>query len=414
MASSTTPQTHKENGNAFLRNKKYAEAIEEYTKAINLDGTQHVFYCNRAAARLHLAALDSDGGANSSKIVNEASADAQRCIDLNKEYAKGYLQKSNALLVQKNWGAAAAVLRAGVEACKEQTEKVSLMQSKLSKCEKRVEENSWKTLLFGAPGFSDVPIQFFIVFSALMYLLPITPRGMAQSSYRRTILLSVVSTFFALYKTYGRPQFSKQYAAQVIQDQRTLTLMLAALLYSSRPTLLGLVPLVSLEFVRLALFFHKVCSVKMSGLWKPLASRFSGWATSLIAADGVVSNWASLNLPQKSYQFLERLQAWNTYSVVALGFFRIVEAFTPYRSMIGTLMLWQYLRMVLMIEQTRPMGQRHAAAAFGIVDRKISSVVDRCPGFVGTGYSKLKGFLGSMTQLPAAGDTSSSSMCSIM
>ncbi|CUS21877.1 LAQU0S04e02850g1_1 [Lachancea quebecensis] len=44
----------KNQGNTFIKEKKYPEAVECYSKAIELDGTQSIFYSNRAFSRLKL------------------------------------------------------------------------------------------------------------------------------------------------------------------------------------------------------------------------------------------------------------------------------------------------------------------------------------------------------------------------
>lgn len=75
----------KEQGNQFLQAKKFDEAIQAYTEAINIDPTDHVFFSNRSAAYL------SKGDASS------ALADGQRCVELKKDWAKGYTRKGAAL-----------------------------------------------------------------------------------------------------------------------------------------------------------------------------------------------------------------------------------------------------------------------------------------------------------------------------
>ena len=60
-------------------------AIDNYTKAINADGSNHVYYSNRSAAYL------KKGDANN------ALEDANSCIALNPQFAKGYSRKGAAL-----------------------------------------------------------------------------------------------------------------------------------------------------------------------------------------------------------------------------------------------------------------------------------------------------------------------------
>merc|ERR1712013_344818 len=55
----------KTEGNNLMRTEKFVEALEMYSKAIELDGSNPVFYCNRAAAHSkmnnhHLAIEDCE------------------------------------------------------------------------------------------------------------------------------------------------------------------------------------------------------------------------------------------------------------------------------------------------------------------------------------------------------------------
>ncbi|KAF9452597.1 TPR-like protein [Macrolepiota fuliginosa MF-IS2] len=68
----------KQEGNALMSSKKYAEAIEAYTQAISFDGTNPVYYSNRAAAYSskgdHLVAI----------------GDAEKAISIDPSFSKGY------------------------------------------------------------------------------------------------------------------------------------------------------------------------------------------------------------------------------------------------------------------------------------------------------------------------------------
>jgi len=68
----------KTEGNNLMRTDKFVEALEMYSKAIELDGSNPVFYCNRAAAH--------------SKMNNHhlAIEDCQRAIDMDPSYSKAY------------------------------------------------------------------------------------------------------------------------------------------------------------------------------------------------------------------------------------------------------------------------------------------------------------------------------------
>jgi len=68
----------KTEGNNLMRTEKFVDALEMYSKAIELDGGNPVFYCNRAAAH--------------SKMNNHhlAIEDCQRAIDMDPSYSKAY------------------------------------------------------------------------------------------------------------------------------------------------------------------------------------------------------------------------------------------------------------------------------------------------------------------------------------
>jgi small glutamine-rich tetratricopeptide repeat-containing protein alpha len=61
-----------------MSGKNYVQAIESYTQAIDLDGTNAIYYSNRAAAH-------SSKGDHSSAIH-----DAQKAIDVDPSFVKGY------------------------------------------------------------------------------------------------------------------------------------------------------------------------------------------------------------------------------------------------------------------------------------------------------------------------------------
>lgn len=75
----------KAKGNAELKNGNITQAIEFYSKAINADGSNAIYYSNRSAAYL------KQGNASN------ALSDAESCIALKSDFAKGYSRKGAAL-----------------------------------------------------------------------------------------------------------------------------------------------------------------------------------------------------------------------------------------------------------------------------------------------------------------------------
>ena len=71
-------------GNTAFADKDYERAVECFTEAIALEPKNHVFLSNRSAAYLKMGAY------------NEAAADAQACIDMKPNWAKGYSRLASA------------------------------------------------------------------------------------------------------------------------------------------------------------------------------------------------------------------------------------------------------------------------------------------------------------------------------
>ena len=90
-------------GNAALQKGNTTEAIEQYTKAINADGSNHVYFSNRSAAYL------KKGDAHN------ALEDANACIGLNPQFAKGYSRKGAALHALKRYNDSIAAYNDGLE-----------------------------------------------------------------------------------------------------------------------------------------------------------------------------------------------------------------------------------------------------------------------------------------------------------
>jgi len=68
----------KTEGNNLMRTEKFSDALAMYTKAIEIDGSNPVFYCNRAAAH---SKMDNHG---------QAVEDCQRAVDMDPSYSKAY------------------------------------------------------------------------------------------------------------------------------------------------------------------------------------------------------------------------------------------------------------------------------------------------------------------------------------
>lgn len=93
----------KEKGNKALSENKFDEAIAAYTEAISFDGKNHVLYSNRSAAYAK------------AERYEEALTDAEKTIELNPTWAKGYSRKGSALCGLQKYPEAFGAYSKGLE-----------------------------------------------------------------------------------------------------------------------------------------------------------------------------------------------------------------------------------------------------------------------------------------------------------
>ena len=95
----------KDKGNTEFQNHNYKKAIEFYSKAIDLEPENHTFYSNRSAAYKSYGKFD------------EALDDANKCIELQADWAKGYVRKGTVYIQQNKLDLAEEVYKQGLKLC---------------------------------------------------------------------------------------------------------------------------------------------------------------------------------------------------------------------------------------------------------------------------------------------------------
>ena len=84
----------KKQGNELYKNQKFAEAVDEYSKALELSRDNPILLSNRSAAQWKLERYE------------DALKDAEACIQAKPDWVKGYLRKTVALNSLKKYGEA--------------------------------------------------------------------------------------------------------------------------------------------------------------------------------------------------------------------------------------------------------------------------------------------------------------------
>ena len=90
-------------GNDLFKEQKYPEAVEQYTESIKRNPDDHRVYSNRAACYTKLAAF------------NEALKDAEKCIEMDPTFVKGYSRKGHVEFFTKQFDKALETYQAGLK-----------------------------------------------------------------------------------------------------------------------------------------------------------------------------------------------------------------------------------------------------------------------------------------------------------
>lgn len=76
----------KDQGNKCFMQGRFTDAVQNYTKAINLDDTNHIYFANRANAYLRLQEFQL------------ALEDCEKAIEIKNDYPKSWYRKAKALM----------------------------------------------------------------------------------------------------------------------------------------------------------------------------------------------------------------------------------------------------------------------------------------------------------------------------
>lgn len=90
-------------GNAFFSQSKWQDAISEYTTAINLDPTGHVYYSNRSACYAEIGEF------------RNALIDAEKCVELKPDWSKAHSRRGHALFKLNRLDEAAEAYKNGLK-----------------------------------------------------------------------------------------------------------------------------------------------------------------------------------------------------------------------------------------------------------------------------------------------------------
>jgi len=93
----------RDEGNELFKNQDFPNAVQRYTEAIKRNPNDHKAYSNRSACYTKLAAF------------NEALKDAEKCIEIDPTFVKGYSRKGHVEFFTKQYDKALETYNAGLK-----------------------------------------------------------------------------------------------------------------------------------------------------------------------------------------------------------------------------------------------------------------------------------------------------------
>ncbi|OQR88005.1 hypothetical protein ACHHYP_07713 [Achlya hypogyna] len=372
-------------GNELFAAGQYAQAVDAFTEAINLEPSNAIFYSNRSGAYLKL-----NRGA-------DAIADAKKCVELRPEWAKGYSRLGTAYYYTKQYVEAKAAYERGLAKAPTDTN----LQDGLRNAKAQLPEGSsltLKELTMGTPHAKFRTFQFALrSLMAVCFVAYWTVAwgnvGLGAFAFATFFKLGAINYASFLVWNHGKPQLNASYAQRVVTDPTTQALMFCLLFWFSNPYSIALLPIALNEGVHFASFLGSLLLALgstagtrfMATVADPLLPYFMGPATA----------WHTLNNHGKWAALYHRTPQVVANLDVGIGLCLILELLTPARNFMLLLVYWQLLRIRYMISP-------QLKNAFSQLDATLAMLVHhpRAPAVLATGYAKLKDLLANMVKMP--------------
>lgn len=402
----------KDRGNKAFQSKNYAQAIADFTEAIALDpknesGSLHVFYSNRAAARLHV------------DHANQALEDAKMVIELKSDWPKGYSRLGAAYVALGKFPEAVAAYdkglgidssNAALQIGKKEAEQAlqyahKAQGSKAGQTSAPTAGTSLKAFLIGDKNAIFKTVQFalrtIIFLCSLGYLVSFSP-----FMYATVFKAAIANYILYIAFTHGRPRMEQGYAIALAQDPTCQQLFYSVLMWTNRPYAIALLPLLIIEAPHFVWYIIALSNI--TGKQQLVAAATPAVNTVMTKFTGN-AEWASLPSASKWQTANARIPEVTSLIYVCIGVSLIVELVTPGRNFMFTLIYWQFLRMGYMLS---PQLQQ----SFRMIDAYLLQLTSspKCPGIVRTGYGKVREFGAKMTAMPQPGEQPQTPKCTVM
>jgi tetratricopeptide (TPR) repeat protein len=232
-------------------------AVVHFTNAIELNPEKElllILYSNRSAAYLKL------------KQYIPALTDANKCLEIEKNFVKGYSRKGDALHALGRLNEALNVYNDGLKISSNDPTLLDKKTQTLNAIRKAAsfnsESNTSTTSTTGLSGtFQKVSqyLRYFLLINILLYILPLG--SWSYGGYSRSAISEITLCMIGIYLNHGIPKFTTHYLQKFITDSNMTKMFLSIILLFSKPYLLAIMPIFISELALLLPTFIQVIRI---------------------------------------------------------------------------------------------------------------------------------------------------------
>jgi tetratricopeptide (TPR) repeat protein len=290
----------------------------------------------------------------------EALTDANKCIEIDGNWAKGYTRKGDAQykLLQftdaYNAYNSAKRLSPGDKSLEEKCDLamkaigIEADRAAGSSASRSASRSATSTAAVSPTGIIGKVItysRYLLILAAICYLIPLG-RTFCFACFKVFAVLEIIINTLSLYSKYGIPKFNMEYASKLIQDTLSIHLFLAIILIVSRPYMFAMAPILLTELSYMSGLLFTYCREiipAMEAQIKPMIQRFMP----AMANQDISTLFSPAAEKQFSFQMVRNA----AMCEVMQGVFLIVEMILPTRNLVMAAMWWQYLQMRYMMDK---------------------------------------------------------------
>jgi tetratricopeptide (TPR) repeat protein len=218
---SEAAQRAKTQGSTAWSVGQYAQAAEHFTTAINCGGDKEflkLLYSNRSAAYIKLNRFD------------ESLKDANKCVELDSQWAKGYTRKGDALYALKRYTDSYNAYNAGLRIAPNDASLLEKAEISMRAIRNESSSRTDNTSSTSEDTRTTRYARLAIIALGFIYLLPILPYYITSLAYRLSAGIFAGLQLLGMFRRTGYPSLSMEYGVKVMQDPSVTKIFLGFML----------------------------------------------------------------------------------------------------------------------------------------------------------------------------------------